>query len=91
MLGITTGYASVLVLALYLNSDAVIKLYQTPEFIWAAVPIMSFWVSWMWLQAHRGQMHDDPLIFAVKDKGSLFAGVAFAVVFLMGAVVAKPW
>jgi 4-hydroxybenzoate polyprenyltransferase len=86
MLGVTSGYACVLVLALYLNSDAVVKLYRTPEFVWAAVPVMLFWVSWMWMQAHRGHMHDDPLVFAVKDKASLLAGFAFAAVLVIGTV-----
>ncbi|GAC1607192.1 MAG: UbiA family prenyltransferase [Aquirhabdus sp.] len=90
MLGITSGYAAVLVLALYLNSDAVVQLYRTPEFVWGAVPVMLFWVSRMWMQAHRGEMHDDPLVFAVKDKASLLAGVAFAVVLVFGTM-GWPW
>lgn len=89
-LGITSGYSAVLVLALYLNSDAVVKLYRLPESIWGAVLIMLFWISWMWMQAHRGNMHDDPLMFAVKDKASLFAGVAFAVILMIGTV-GLPW
>jgi 4-hydroxybenzoate polyprenyltransferase len=96
MLGIASGYAAVLVLALYLNSEAVVKLYRTPEFVWGAVPVMLFWISWMWMRAHRGEMHDDPLVFAVKDKASLAAGAAFAAVLIMGTVgtvstVSWPW
>jgi 4-hydroxybenzoate polyprenyltransferase len=90
MLGITSGYAAVVVLALYLNSDAVLMLYSTPEFVWGAVPVMLFWVSWMWMQAHRGNMHDDPLVFAVKDRASLLAGVVFAMVLAIGAAD-LPW
>lgn len=85
-MGITSGYAAVMVLAFYLNSDAVIQLYQTPEFIWGTVPVMLFWISWMWMKAHRGEMHDDPLVFAVKDKASLLAGITFAAVLAMGTV-----
>jgi 4-hydroxybenzoate polyprenyltransferase len=85
---VTAGYGAVLVLALYLNSEAVLRLYRTPEIMWAAVPVLLFWVSWMWMQAHRGKMHDDPLVFAVKDKASLAAGVAFAVVLAVGT---KGW
>jgi hypothetical protein len=55
-----------------------------------AVPIMLFWISWMWMKAHRGEMHDDPLVFALKDKASLQAGVAFAAVLAMGAA-GWPW
>ena len=89
-MGIVSGYASVLVLALYLNSDAVLRLYRAPQLIWGAVPVMLFWVSWMWLQTQRGQMHDDPLVFAVKDRASLAAGVAFVAIIAAGAV-GWPW
>lgn len=90
MLGITAGYAAVVVLSLYLNSDAVLALYRQPEIVWGAVPVILFWVSWIWMQAHRGHMHDDPLVFAVKDRASLTAGLAFGVVLAIGAA-GWPW
>lgn len=90
MLGITAGYAAVVVLSLYLNSDAVLALYREPEIVWGAVPVILFWVSWMWMQAHRGHMHDDPLVFAVKDRPSLAAGMLFGVVLAIGAA-GTPW
>jgi 4-hydroxybenzoate polyprenyltransferase/phosphoserine phosphatase len=89
-LGVTSGYIAVLVLALYFNSDTVIELYRFNEIVWLALPFMLFWVSWMWLQANRGQMHDDPLVFAVKDKASLAAGVGFAAVLVL-ASEGLPW
>jgi hypothetical protein len=54
------------------------------------VPLVLFWVSWMWMQAHRGLMHDDPLVFAVKDRASLIAGAVFVVVMGVGAL-GWPW
>jgi 4-hydroxybenzoate polyprenyltransferase len=86
--GIASGFASVVVLSFYLNSDAVLLLYKLPEFVWGAVPVVLFWISWMWMKAHRGEMHDDPLEFAFKDRASLLAGLIFAVVVLIGA---KGW
>ncbi len=88
--GVASGFSSLLVLALYLNSDAVIKLYRTPEVVWGVVPIMIFWVSWMWLVAHRGEMHDDPLVFAAKDRASWIAGALFVLVLWL-ATLAWPW
>ena len=85
-MGIASAYLSVLVLALYLNSSAVLKLYAVPELIWGAVLIMLFWVNWMWMQAHRGKMHDDPLVFAVKDRASLVAGIVFAAILAAGTL-----
>lgn len=84
--GVASGFMSVLILALYLNSPEVLRLYIQPEWVWGTVPVMVFWVSWLWLRAHRGEMHDDPLIFAVKDKVSLAAGVCFTMFMLLGTV-----
>jgi len=86
MMGIASGFMAVLVLALYLNSPEVQALYLSPEWVWGNVPVMVFWVSWLWLHAHRGQMHDDPLIFAVKDKVSLLSGLFFAGFLLLGSL-----
>lgn len=86
MLGIASGFAAVLVLALYLNSAEVFRLYAAPKWVWGCVPVMLFWVSWVWLRAHRGQMHDDPLVFAVKDRASLLAGAVFGLFLLIGTV-----
>jgi 4-hydroxybenzoate polyprenyltransferase len=86
MLGIASGFMSVLVLALYLNSPEVQLLYVHPAWVWGNVPVMVFWVSWLWLRAHRGEMHDDPLIFAVKDKVSLVSGVLFAGFLFLGSL-----
>ncbi len=80
-----SGCALGLVLARDLNSDAVLKLYRSPQFMWCAVPVMLFWVSWVWFKARRGQMHDDPLLFAVRDKASLLAGAAFLLVLAIGS------
>lgn len=86
MLGVASGFSAVLVLAMYLNSKEVLLLYRNPEWVWGTVPVMLFWISWMWLRAVRGQMHDDPLVFAVKDKASLMAGLVFALLLLAGSV-----
>ena len=74
-----------MVLALYLNSDNVVRLYENPEFIWLAVPLILFWISWMWLQVHRGKMHDDPIVFAIKDKVSIFVGLFFILIFIIAS------
>jgi hypothetical protein len=86
MLGVASGFMSVLVLALYLNSPEVQLLYAHPEWVWGNVPVMVFWISWLWLRAHRGEMHDDPLIFAVKDRVSLIAGILFVSFLVIGTL-----
>ena len=90
MMGVTSGYSAAVVLALYLSSDAVVMLYRQPEIVWGAVPVLLFWISWIWMQAHRGNMHDDPVVFAIKDRASLLAGLVFGIVMVAGAM-GWPW
>lgn len=66
-LGTAGGYMAVLVLALYINSPEVGKLYKRPEAIWLLCPLLLYWISRMWLGANRGKLHDDPVVFALKD------------------------
>ncbi len=84
--GVASGYSATLILALYLNSDSVSSLYLCPYFIWADVPILVIWIIWLWLKAHRGEMHDDPIIFAIKDKISIFSGLFFALFLFFGTL-----
>lgn len=79
-LGTASGYLSTLVLALYLNSPDIATLYSHPKIAWGLVPIMLYWISRIWMETHRGNMHDDPLVYALKDRTSLFTGLAAGVV-----------
>ena len=84
-LGASSGYMAVMVLALYIQDGATRMLYSQPEIIWLACPVLLFWVTRVWLLTHRGEMHDDPVIFAVKDKISLFTGVLLGIIFFIAA------
>lgn len=70
VLGAASGYLSVLVLALYINSTASAALYHRPYFLWLLCPLLLYWISRVWLIAHRGQMADDPVVFALHDRAS---------------------
>lgn len=70
-LGSSAGLVAVLVLCLYINAPESQSLYQHPLFLWLLCPILLYWISRTWMLAHRGEMHDDPVVFAVKDRGSL--------------------
>ncbi len=76
--GTAAGYLSVLVLALYINSPDIEALYRRPKYIWALCVLMLFWISRVWMKAHRGSMHDDPVVFALKDPVSLAVGLLAA-------------
>ena len=78
-LGTSCAALSVLVLALYMSSDTVARLYSRAGFIWLTCVLLLYWISHMWLMAHRGRMTDDPLVFAVKNR------VSVVLIALMGA------
>lgn len=69
-MAVASGFVSVLVLALYLTSPTVLGLYQTPEFLWGICLVMLYWIGRVVMLAHRGAMHDDPVIFALRDRTS---------------------
>ena len=69
-LGAASGYLSVLVLALYINSTASEALYRHPQMLWLLCLALLYWLSRAWLIAHRGAMHDDPVVFALTDNVS---------------------
>ena len=66
-MGIANGMLAVLVLALYLTSEQVMRLYRHPRLVWLVCPILLYWIAHMWFLAHRGRIEDDPIVVAAKD------------------------
>ncbi len=69
-LGTSAGYLAPLVLALYINSPEVSKLYTHPQALWMLFGLLLYWISRVWFVAFHGKMHDDPIVFAFRDKVS---------------------
>jgi 4-hydroxybenzoate polyprenyltransferase len=84
-MGGASGYLSVLVLALYINSEEVVALYHTPLLLWLICPLLLFWVSRMWLLAHRGRIDQDPIVAAVRDPASYVIGALVALILYVAA------
>lgn len=85
-MGVGSGFLAVLVLALYIQDGHTAGLYHSPQIIWLACPILYYWISRAWLITHRGQMHDDPIIFAIKDRVSWIVCACFLGVFILAKV-----
>lgn len=79
-MGGASGYLSVLVLALYINSEEVVALYRSPLLLWLICPLLLFWISRMWLLAHRGRIDQDPIVAAVRDPASYAIGALVALI-----------
>ncbi len=73
--GSASGYASVVVLTLYISNINAVELYAHPNRLWLLVPVLLLWISRLWLLASRGQLDEDPVVYAITDKRSLLMGL----------------
>jgi 4-hydroxybenzoate polyprenyltransferase len=85
-LAAASAFNSVTVFALYISSDSVRALYQHPEALWLFCPILMYWLGRVLILAHRRQMHDDPIVFALRDRISYIALACAAL-----AILAAKW
>lgn len=85
-LGVASGLVSVLVFVLYIDSAASTLEYAVPQILWLAVPLLLYWISRLWLVTVRGEMHDDPLVYAVRNKVSLLTLGLVGVVWLTASL-----
>lgn len=83
-LGPASGFLAVLVFCLYIDSDAVAALYHRAWLLWAVCPVLLYWVTRFWLLARRDEVHDDPVVFALKDRASL-ASIALTAALVLAA------
>lgn len=84
-MGVTSGYMAVLVLALYLTSPQVTRLYERPRLLWLVCPLLLYWIAHMWFLAHRGAIQDDPIVVAARDPASYVVG-ALIVLLVIAAI-----
>ena len=85
MLGVAAGYASVVVLSLYVSAPESRALYPHHQLLWLFAPLILYWISRVWLLTHRGEMHDDPIVFAMKDSQSRIVALAAALILELAA------
>ena len=82
-MGNAAAYSAVIIMALFVNSEASSINYARPEMLWLLCPMLLFWISRVWLMTARGHMHDDPIIYALRDRICLaVAGMMILVVLL---------
>lgn len=81
-MGVAAGYLSVVVLALYVDSPFGHAKYTHPGLLWLLCPVMLYWVSRLWFKTARGEMHDDPLMFSLRDRASWMTIAAMVLVML---------
>ena len=81
-IGTSAGLGSVLILALYLNNPETNIMYPNTTWLWLMPPLLLYWTSIIWIKAHRGQVDDDPVVFAARDWQSLLVLFLSACIFV---------
>ena len=81
--GTASAFAAVMVFAIYISSSDVVVLYRRAQLLWLIMPLMILWLCRIWLLASRGELDEDPLVFAFTDRMSLVIGTAVAAITLL--------
>jgi 4-hydroxybenzoate polyprenyltransferase/phosphoserine phosphatase len=87
--GTASAFAAVVIFANYISGSDVTALYRNPTLLWLIVPLMILWLCRVWLLASRGELDEDPVVFALTDRMSLLIGVA-AIAVVVAAAVLQP-
>jgi 4-hydroxybenzoate polyprenyltransferase len=82
--GLGSGLLAGLVMALYVNGQDILKVYPHPEMLWVVCPLFVYWIIRVWLIAHRGNMHEDPILFAFRDRVSYIVAFLIVVAVVLG-------
>jgi len=69
--GTSAALLSVLMFCFYINNNILTNQFSNPSILWLIIPALCYWLMRMWIKTHRGEMHDDPIIYALKDRGSV--------------------
>lgn len=70
-LGISASFAASVIFGLFLTDPRTVKNYSTPQLLWVVEIGLVYWLCRLWIKTTRNEMHDDPVVFAIKDRGSL--------------------
>lgn len=85
--GVASSIGAVVIFSLYVNDPVTAVLYRTPEMLWVTVPVLLVWLMRAWLKAHRGEMNEDPILFAIRDRVSIVTGILILLAFVAAQVV----
>jgi 4-hydroxybenzoate polyprenyltransferase len=84
-MGTSAGYIATLVMALYISSSGVRLLYPHPDWLWGLCPLVLYWLSRLWIQARRGAIREDPLVYAVRYRATWAVAAAGAAIMALGS------
>ncbi len=81
--GTASAFAAVVIFAIYISGPVVVILYRKPGLLWLAMPLMILWLCRVWLLASRGDLDEDPVVFALTDRMSQLIGVTVVLIAML--------
>jgi 4-hydroxybenzoate polyprenyltransferase len=85
--GTSSALLSVLMFSFYVNNNVLTNQYQKPDLLWLIIPAMCYWMMRMWIKTNRGEMHDDPIVFSLKDKGGRITIIFIVFIALLAQIL----
>lgn len=82
--GASSSLMSLLMLMFYIEDSFQQNFYNEPQLLWLILPAFAYFFMRIWLKTTRSEMHDDPIVFALKDKGTLIT-VLFIIITTLAA------
>ena len=86
-LGVGASLAAVVVFGLFISAVETLARYATPQLLWCVAIGLIYWLARLWIKTSRGEMHDDPVVYAVKDRGSRLTVLGMVVAVVIGRFV----
>ena len=69
-LGVSAAMSSVVIFGLFVSASVTRERYATPEVLWVVALGLIYWLTRLWIKTARGEMHDDPIVYALRNRGS---------------------
>jgi 4-hydroxybenzoate polyprenyltransferase len=91
MFGVASAFVAIVVFALYLNSAVAEAQYRWPMALFGVAPCLLLWLCRLWLATARGEMHDDPIVYSMKDKVSWMVGACVLGVYAVATIGKTPF
>src|SRR5207244_5738625 len=80
LFGVASGFLASVVLTLYINSEQVRTLYDVPEILWFLFLVFLYWICRIWIICARGELHEDPILFALNDRVTYYIAAVSAAI-----------
>jgi len=90
-LGVGAALSAVVVFCLFISAPDTRARYGAPDLLWLVAVTMIYWLGRLWIKTSRGEMHDDPVIYALKDAGSRRIVAGMLVLTLLAHAITQPW